>query len=336
MLKKSFFVIVFVLIFLLSGCGIKAKKVKDPFISIKEQLDKLESYTATAIVELYNNKIGNKFSVVQFYKKGKFRLEVLEESGSPDKIIVYDGKRSYVYFAKVNQVFVAENTEEIPLYSLITSFIKNYINSGGEIEKREMDKFYLITVPILDKNIFMYKEQMAFSKEDLTPKELTIFDINNEIFSKITYKDYKYNPEINDKLFTKDSVTTLAGNLLDSPVIEIDAKEVYKYCGINPVMPVYLPQGFKLLNVLVNVNENNGVTFVYTLGKNLMEIFETVVDQNEIVNEKGFLLSEGVYYKEKDNGEKEYTTMVNGIQIKITVTGDLSEEEILKVIKSLR
>jgi len=182
----------------------------------------------------------------------------------------------------------------------------------------------------------MYKEQMAFSKEDLTPKELTIFDINNEIFSKITYKDYKYNPEINDKLFTKDSVTTLAGNLLDSPVIEIDAKEVYKYCGINPVMPVYLPQGFKLLNVLVNVNENNGVTFVYTLGKNLMEIFETVVDQNEIVNEKGFLLSEGVYYKEKDNGEKEYTTMVNGIQIKITVTGDLSEEEILKVIKSLR
>ncbi len=79
-----------------------------------------------------------------------------------------------------------------------------------------------------------------------------------------------------------------------------------------------------------------GVTFVYTLGKNLMEIFETVVDQNEIVNEKGFLLSEGVYYKEKDNGEKEYTTMVNGIQIKITVTGDLSEEEILKVIKSLR
>lgn len=140
-MKKSFFVIVFVLIFLLSGCGIKAKKVKDPFISIKEQLDKLESYTATAIVELYNNKIGNKFSVVQFYKKGKFRLEVLEESGSPDKIIVYDGKRSYVYFAKVNQVFVAENTEEIPLYSLITSFIKNYINSGGEIEKERWINF---------------------------------------------------------------------------------------------------------------------------------------------------------------------------------------------------
>ncbi|WP_054644860.1 LolA family protein [Thermoanaerobacter thermocopriae] len=335
MVEKSFFVIAFVIIFFLSGCGTKAKKVKDPFVYIKEQLNKLESYTATANVELYNNKIESKYTVMQFYKKGKLRLEVLDESGNIDKIIVYDGKRSYVYFARVNQVFVAENTQEIPLYSMITSFIKNY-NSGGEIEKGEIDKFYLITVPILDKNVFMYKEQMAFSKKNLIPEELTIFDINNNIFSRITYKDFKYNPEIDDKLFTKDSVTTLAANFLDSSAIEIDVKEVYKYCGLNPVMPVYLPQGFKLLNVLVNVNENNGVIFVYTSGKNLIEIFETVVDKSEITNEKGFFLKEGVYYKEKDNGKKEYTTMVNGLQIGITVTGDVDGEEILKVIKSLR
>ena len=115
-MKKSFFVIAFVIIFFLSGCGTKAKKVKDPFVYIKEQLNKLESYTATANVELYNNKIESKYTVMQFYKKGKLRLEVLDENGSIDKIIVYDGKRSYVYFARVNQVFVAENTQEIPLY----------------------------------------------------------------------------------------------------------------------------------------------------------------------------------------------------------------------------
>lgn len=322
-------------IFLFAGCGVKAKKIKDPFISIKEQLAKLESYTATAIVELYNNKIDNKFEVIQFYKKGKFRLEVLEENGNIDKIIVYDGIRSYVYFAKVNQVFVVENAEEVPLYSMITSFIKNYTNSGGDIAKREMDKFYLITVPVLDKNFFMYKEQMSFSKKTLLPEELTIFDINNNIFAQITYKDFKYNPEIDDKLFTKDSVTTLSANFLDSQVVEIDTKEVYKYCGINPVMPVYLPQDFKLLNVLVNMDKNNGVTFVYTSGEKLIEIFESVFEHNGIVDEEGFPLNEKVYYKE-ESGKKVYTTIVNGIQVKITVTGDINEEEILKMIKSLR
>jgi len=64
-------VIAFVIIFFLSGCGTKAKKVKDPFVYIKEQLNKLESYTATANVELYNNKIESKYTVMQFYKKGK-------------------------------------------------------------------------------------------------------------------------------------------------------------------------------------------------------------------------------------------------------------------------
>lgn len=305
-------------------------------MSIKEQLDKLESYVAIAEVELYQNKIDTKFTAMQFYKKGKFRLEILNESKSPDKIIVYDGVRSYIYFSKVNQVFVAENTQEIPLYSLVSSFIKNYIYSGGEIEKKENDKFYLITVPILDKNVFMYKEEMAFSKGNLMPEELTIFDINNKIFSKIVYEDFKYNPEINDKLFTKESVTTLATNLLIYSAKEIDVKEVYKYCGINPVMPLYLPKGFKLLNILVDSEKDNVVTFIYTSGREFIQISESIVDQNESFSNKGFPLIEGVYYEEKSDREKEYMTMVNGLQIKVTLKGNLSQEEILKMIKSLR
>ncbi|AIS53042.1 outer membrane lipoprotein-sorting protein-like protein [Thermoanaerobacter kivui] len=334
-MKFRFVGVLLIFILLLSGCSQKVKKGKDPFSSIKEQLNNLESYIATASIELYNNKIYSKFTVMQFYKKGKYRLEVLDENKNPDKIIVYNGNRSYVYFSKVNQIFVAENTQEVPLYSLVTSFIKNYINAGGEIDKKETNDFYVIAVPILERNIFMYKEEMGFSKKDLKPQVLTIYDINSEVFAKVTYRDFEYNPEIDDKLFTKDSITTLAINILQSHEMSIDAKEVYEYCGINPLIPVYMPSGYKLLNILVDQRENNGVTLIYTSGENMIKIVETVNSNFTQEGEKQ-TLSDGVYYVKGDKGEKAYVALVNGIQIKIIINDAFSEKEVLKIIKSLR
>lgn len=206
MLKKRAFVLILLMLFLLASCSREEKKIRDPFESIKSKLSKMESYTAEATVELYYNKFDTSFTVFQFYSKGKFRLEVFEKEEQPDKIVVYDGKRSYVYFRKVDQIFVAENEKEIPLFSMISSFAKNYFEAGGEIEKKVLDNSYLVTVPIPERNVVMYKEEMIFSKKDLIPVELRIFDINNELFAKITYKDFQYNLKLQDDLFSEGTI----------------------------------------------------------------------------------------------------------------------------------
>ncbi|MGB9781154.1 LolA family protein [Caldanaerobacter sp.] len=204
-LKKV--LIFFVTLIFLTSCSFNpSKKVEDPFERINTLLIKLESYRADATVNFYQHRFDSKHNVFQFYSKGKFRLEVLDESGEIDKVIVNDGKRTYVFFKKVGQVFVSENQKEIILFSMFSSFVKNYIEAGGEIEKKVLDNAYSVTVPIPERNLFLYKEEVLFSKENLKPLEIRIFDINNTLFSKVVYTDFEYNPSLEENLFQEDTV----------------------------------------------------------------------------------------------------------------------------------
>jgi outer membrane lipoprotein-sorting protein len=204
-LKKVF--MLFVILIFLTSCSFNpSKKPKDPFEKINSLLVELESYRADATVDFYQHKFDSKHNVFQFYSKGKFRLEILDESGEIDKVIINDGKRTYVFFKKVDQVFVSENENEVMLFSMFSSFVKNYIQAGGEIEKRVLDNAYSIVVPIPERNLFLYKEEVLFSKGNLKPLEMRIFDINNVLFSKIVYTDFEYNPFLEESLFHENTI----------------------------------------------------------------------------------------------------------------------------------
>lgn len=317
---------------MITGCGKKTKE--NAFLNIKKMLGGLKSYTALANVEIYNNKLDSKFTMKQFYKNGKYRLEIQDEQGKTDKIIVYDGNRSYVYFSKVNQVFIEEDSKDIPLYSLITSFAKNLINIG-EISKSETENAYVIKIPVPESNIFIYKEEMEFSKKDFKPLVLKVYNINDEIFARIVYNDFKYNPDVKDELFEKDNVSTAAGDIPQSEVLSVDIKDVYKYSGINPLIPVYMTPGYKLSNINIDKQDNNSVNLIYSKGSSIIILTEAVNSgfKNEgTEHESGDLQ----LYLKKADGEKQYVTNIRGMEIKITVSDDFDENEVVKIFKSLK
>lgn len=310
------------------GCGEKSKE--GAFSIIKKSLDDLKTYMAEANIELYNNKTIKKFSMKQFYKNNKYRMEILDESGKPDKIIVYDNNRSYIYFSKVNQTFIEDNSKNIPSYSLIKSFIDN-LRNAGEMSKKFTNDGYIIKVPItIDNNNFMYSEEMLFSKKDYKPLLLKIYNINEKLFAKISYKNIKYNCDISDEIFQKSLVSTFSNELKLLKESSIDIKDVYKYTGINPALPKYMPRGYTLINVNIEKSRNNEIYLTYLKGNDIIKIIEDIksdMHYNGYIKRK----SDYITYYKKGN---EYILDKNGLCIRLISNNNVDEYIVSNILKS--
>ncbi|WP_284680350.1 LolA family protein [Aceticella autotrophica] len=316
------------LIALFAGCGEKAKE--NAYESILKSLNGMKSYTADAEAELHSNNNTKRFFMKQFYKDGKYRIEIFDNEGKVDKIIMYDEKHSYVYFSKINQVFIEENSNDVPIYSMVTSFRYN-LNKAGNIAKSSADIFTIAT-PIPDGNTYLYKEEMEFSKKGLKPQILKIYGIKGELYAKITYKNFVYNPDIKDKIFNKDYISTISKDMNINQKESIDLKDVYKYSGINPVLPVFMPEGYSLSNINIDKTSANSVYLTYLKGNDIIKIIESIEENND---KKDWAMKQAdgfIYYKK---GEA-YDMYKNGISIKIISNQNISEKEVLKIFKSFK
>lgn len=310
-----------------SGCIKKSQG--DAFSNIKKSLDNLKSYTSDGYIELHNNKNVKKYSMKQFYKDGKYRMEIYDESDKPDKVIVFDGSRSYVYFSKVNQTFIEDNSENIPAYSLFASFINNF-KMAGEIKKEDGVESYSIDVPIPEGNTFMYNEVMEFSKKDFKPSSMKIYDIKGELFAEIKYKNFMYNPQLDDGLFSQSDISTFSRYMNIQNDLSLDIKDVYKYTGINPVFPEYMPKNYVLVNVSIDMSNNNAISLTYLNGNDIIKIVESVYT----FDGKGFdkKKSGDISYYKKDN---QYVVDRNGLIIDVFSNGNVSSDEVLMILNSL-
>ncbi|AGB18223.1 LolA family protein [Thermoanaerobacterium thermosaccharolyticum] len=326
-MKRLLLALLLMMTIAFSGCIKKSQG--DAFSNIKKSLDNLKSYTSDGYIELHNNKNVKKYSMKQFYKDGKYRMEIYDESDKPDKVIVFDGSRSYVYFSKVNQTFIEDNSENIPAYSLFASFINNF-KMAGEIKKEDGVESYSIDVPIPEGNTFMYNEVMEFSKKDFKPSSMKIYDIKGELFAEIKYKNFMYNPQLDDGLFSQSDISTFSRYMNIQNDLSLDIKDVYKYTGINPVFPEYMPKNYVLVNVSIDMSNNNAISLTYLNGNDIIKIVESVYT----FDGKGFdkKKSGDISYYKKDN---QYVVDRNGLIIDVFSNGNVSSDEVLMILNSL-
>jgi hypothetical protein len=321
--------LVFLLMMTMAFTGCMKKSHVDVSSNIKKSLDNLKSYMSDVDVELHNNKNVKKYSMKQFYKDGRYRMEIYDESDKPDKVIVFDGNRSYVYFSKVNQTFIEDNSDNIPAYSLFASFVTNF-KKAGEIKEEDGEEYYRIDVPIPDGNTFMYNEVMEFSKKDYKPSSLKIYDIKGKLFAEIRYKNFMYNPKLEDGLFTQSDISTFSRYMNIQNDLSIDIKDVYKYTGINPVFPEYMPKNYVLVNVSIDMSNNNAVNLTYLNGNDIIKIVESVYT----FDGKGFekKKSGNITYYKKGN---RYVVDRNGLIIDVFSNEKVSSYEVMMILNSL-
>ncbi|WP_038070095.1 MULTISPECIES: LolA family protein [Thermoanaerobacterium] len=326
-MRRLLLALLLILTIFLPGC-IKKSRLDVPS-NVKKAIQNLKTYASDVEIQLNNNKNTKRYTMKQFYKDGKYRMEIYDESNKPDKVIVYDGNRSYVYFSKINQTFIEDDSENIPAYSLFTSFIDNF-KKAGEIKESGDGEFYRIDVPILNGNTFMYNESVEFSKKDYKPVSMKIYDINGKVFAEIKYRNFVYNPDLDDGLFAEKDISTFSRYLNTDINMTVDIKDVYRYSGINPVFPQYMPKGYALENITIDMSNNNSINLTYLNGNDIIKIVESVND----FDGKGFdkeRIGNITYYKKGNR----YILDRSGLIVDLMINEKISSDEALMILNSL-
>jgi len=199
---------IFLAIFLLS-CRI-FRKEETPMQKIQSVLNGMNSYYCSADLTRFSQNGEAKFGIKQYYKiTGEYRLEMISPDEVSGNYTVYDGNSVCQYNPRVKEkVFrdIPENKARNELF--LGNFVKNYMQSeevSVSVAKIDESRCTVLEAVIPGDNKFTSTEKLWIDNESLKPVKLVIYDnLGNEKYI-IEYKEFVYNPDIDDSLFSIDS-----------------------------------------------------------------------------------------------------------------------------------
>ena len=160
---------------------------------IEQYILNVTSYKAKIKVTVISNKNTNFYEFEQEVKSGSYskQLALLPESLAGMEII-YENGIITVKNIQYNLSKVYENYPYVTTNSLfLTSFIEGYRNAEDKEIKEEDGKIQMTYMPKLNK--YNNKQILYIDKASLKPKNLKIYDVNNELKVDIIYNEIELN-----------------------------------------------------------------------------------------------------------------------------------------------
>ena len=160
---------------------------------IEQYILNVTSYKAKIKVTVISNKNTNFYEFEQEVKSGSYskQLALLPESLAGMEII-YENGIITVKNTQYNLSKVYENYPYVTTNSLfLTSFIEGYRNAEDKEIKEEDGKIQMTYMPKLNK--YNNKQILYIDKASLKPKNLKIYDVNNELKVDIIYNEIELN-----------------------------------------------------------------------------------------------------------------------------------------------
>lgn len=216
---KGFRAIIFVIAFLLVGCS-KASTDNSENMSdmekIQKQLLNMQNYACVATVEHISNNSTKTYETKQFCKKtGEYRLEMLAPESVEGIITTYNGKTICQYNPRVKgeikkDIEASKYVDEM----FLNAFIKNYMQSEETAiatSKFDSSKCTVLEAVIPGENKYLSTEKLWVDNETVIPKQLIIYDTENKERIKVTYKEFKFNAQLDDKIFDISEMDKVGG-----------------------------------------------------------------------------------------------------------------------------
>lgn len=189
--------VLFVLTFMLSGCGKVEKDPKD----VTDFIKNLDSYSTEYVMETKNDKQTITQEGKQFYSKGLgYRMEL-----GQDRVFIYKADKIYVHDVKNNLKYTTDkNFDSMYKISFVKEYIKLlYTNEEIKYDYKELEgkKYQLIELIIPGGSREVNKAVMYVDAKTCIPQQVLIYDEKGKERVKITYKNFQANPELKEDLF---------------------------------------------------------------------------------------------------------------------------------------
>ena len=263
---KKKFLILFLLLFCITGCFNKGSK--DVVSSLKKKIDNTNSYHIVGQLEIINNEDSYTYDVdVAYQEDENFRVSLKNKTNNHEQIILKNSEGVYVLTPSLNKSFKFQsdwpyNNSQIYLLQTLLKDIED--DTDKIIEEKEGT--YIITTKVNYPNNKNLVKQKIYVDKNMNIIKVEITNNEDIIKMKMSFNKIDLNATYKDEYFNIDSNMTI--NETSKTLNEID----------DIIYPMYMPEN-TYLESQDTVTLDNGERVILTFaGKSPFMIIEETVN----------------------------------------------------------
>lgn len=207
---RFFRAIITTVIFLLIFSGCAGEKLSD-YDKLQKKLMEMNGYTCEAQVKYISNKGENNYQTKHWaLSDGRYRIETTAPDEIKGGVILYDGKMIWQYNPQIESK-VSLNTPDKPERTQINifTFLNNMVKSqdvGVESATLDESLYTVFEAKIPGSSKFFSTEKLWVENKSMLPVRLEIYDVDEETRVEVSFKNFEYNPKIDDSIFSLDNL----------------------------------------------------------------------------------------------------------------------------------
>lgn len=188
---------------LLAGCkGMKGYNVYEKLYSL---YGTMTSYIAQVDVTSFSNNSENKYAMMLYYKSpDKQRAEYFSDNGTSNVTIINGNNAKLISDFAQTELSLDEETIKEKNYLMPHTFFEIYYSS----EETSVETFgsasggtTKLCAKTGESNPYKNSIEILIDNETLKPIKMTILDFDNKPSLCIEYKEFEFNPELDNNIF---------------------------------------------------------------------------------------------------------------------------------------
>ena len=327
--------VLLVLTLLLGGC-FGQKSPEDVVSDLSGTLDKMAGYKSQAVLTMQTGATPMEYDVEVWYEKPtNYRVALTSKQRGITQIILRNDEGVFVLTPHLKKSFRFQSgwpENNGPLY-LYETLARSIIDDADRQMNMD-DKQYVFEVKANYSGNRSLTRQKIWLTEDFKPTYAEIMDASMNPLVKISFTEFVFNPTFENDAFDKERNMN-ASALSAIPTLAQDGLVEQPSSQFGVIVPTYLPEGVQQGDIEpVTRNGERTVVLTYS-GAYSYKLIEqrptaaTVSYEQGMPIDLGFTI--GVLVQSADN-QRHLTWELDGVEF--TLTGDLPEEEMVKVAQS--
>ncbi len=336
-MKRGALWLVLLLVFsVFTGGCFGQKSPEDVVEDLSGNLNKITGYKTNAVLTLQTGSTPQQYDVQVWYAKPtNYRVALTSKQRNITQIILRNDEGVFVLTPHLNKSFRFQSgwpENNGPLY-LYETLVRSIVDDTERQLKMD-NKQYLFEVKANYSGNRSLSKQKIWMTQDFKPTRAEIMDSNMNKMVDITFTDFSFDPQFDKDAFDKDRNMTSAITAIPATAKGTPSKKVPS-SQFGVIEPTYLPDGVKQVGIEpVKRNEEQMVVLEYK-GSFNYRLIESRPTATSVTYEQGMPIDLGFtvgVLTQKGDKLRALTWELDGVEF--TLTGDLPEEEMVKVSQS--
>lgn len=310
------------------------KTPEDVVGDLNSTLDKITGYKTNAVLTLQTGSTPQQYDVQVWYAKPtNYRVALTSKQRNITQIILRNDEGVFVLTPHLNKSFRFQSgwpENNGPLY-LYETLVRSIVDDTERQLKMD-NKQYVFEVKANYSGNRSLTKQKIWLTQDFKPAKAEIMDNNMNKLVEIQFSDFTFDPSFDKDAFEKDRNMTSAITAIPT-MAQATKKPPTGEFGV--IEPTYLPEGVKQVGIEPITRNGERTVVLQYKGSYNYKLLESRPTAATVSYENGEPINLdftiGVLTQTAENN-RALTWELDGVEF--TLTGDLTEEEMVKVAQS--